>query len=226
MRPLGAKFPGIFEDLKARRRFIFTRNAVPGRQVYGEALVRDGGAEYREWNPTRSKLCAALMKEISQIGIKEGDVVLYLGASTGTTISHVSDMIGPEGIVFGVDIAPRVLRELVFLSEERKNIAPILCDAGDVVALARYVSQADVVFMDVSQKNQEEIFIKNCRAFLKPGGFGLLALKARSVDVTKPPREVYKRVRAELEKHLIVADYRELDPFEKDHAFFVCKKPL
>jgi len=224
MKPLGSKFPGIFEDTRGRRTAIYTKNAIPGIQVYGENLVKDENVEYREWNPMRSKLGAAIFKQVSQIGIKEGDFILYLGASTGTTISHVSDMIGPEGIIFGVDIAPRVLRELVFLAEQRKNIAPILCDANNVLALAKFVSQVDVVFMDVSQKNQEEIFIKNCKAFLKPGGFGLLALKARSVDVTRSPREIFKRARLELEKHLIVSDYRELDPFEKDHAFFVCKK--
>ena len=225
MRPLGFKFPGVFTDVKGRRTLIYTKSLAPCKQVYGESLVQAGGEEYREWNPNRSKLGAAIMKGISQLGIKEDDWVLYLGSSTGTTISHVSDMIGKQGLVFGVDVAPRVLRELVFLSEDRGNIAPILCDAGNVLELSKQVSQVDVVFMDVSQKNQAEIFIKNCLAFLKPGGFGLLALKARSVDVTKRPQEIFKMVRLELEKHLIVADYRDLEPFEEDHAFFVCKKP-
>jgi fibrillarin-like pre-rRNA processing protein len=225
MRPLGQKFPGIFEEVRGRRRMIYTKNAVPGTQVYGEPLVLVDKTEYREWNPMRSKLGAAVMKEISQLGIKEGDWILYLGASTGTTISHLSDMIGPKGLIFGVDIAPRVLRELVFLSEERENIVPILCDANHVQELAKMVSAVDVVFMDVSQRNQTEIFTKNCSAFLKPGGFGLLALKARSIDVTKHPREIFKRVRSELDKQFIVADFRELDPFERDHCFFVCKKP-
>lgn len=226
MKPLGQKFPGIFEDYRGKRRLLCTRNLTPGKNVYGEALILSQGVEYREWKPERSKLGAAVMKNVSQLGIKENDWILYLGCSTGTTVSHVSDMVGEKGLVFAVDVAPRVLRDLVFLSEKRRNIAPILEDAGKVGELAKRVSQVDVVFMDIAQKNQAEIFIKNCNAFLKKGGFGLLALKAKSIDVTRNPREMYKKVREELEKHLIVADYRELDPFQKNHAFFVCKKPM
>jgi len=78
--------------------------------------------------------------------------------------------------------------------------------------------------MDIAQKNQAEIFLKNCKMFLKKGGFGLLALKARSVDVTRNPKIIFKEIREKLEKQMIIVDYRELDPYEKDHAFFVVKK--
>jgi fibrillarin-like pre-rRNA processing protein len=78
--------------------------------------------------------------------------------------------------------------------------------------------------MDVAQRNQAEIFIKNCNMFLKKNGFGLLAVKSRSVDITKKPRQVYQEVRKKLERELTVVDYRVLDPFEKDHCMFVVKK--
>ena len=66
--------------------------------------------------------------------------------------------------------------------------------------------------------------MKNCDCFLKQDGFGLLAIKARSIDVTKKPSVIFKEVMKELEKSITVVDYRVLEPFEKDHALFVCKK--
>lgn len=217
-------FKGIYTTERGRDQLLLTKNLTPGLVVYGEELYKDGGVEYRVWDPTRSKLGAALKKDASQIGIKEGDYVLYLGASTGTTVSHVSDIVGSQGLIFALDVAPRVLRDLVFVAESRGNIAPLLEDANQPQTYAHLISEVDCVFMDIAQKNQAEIFLKNCKLFLKQGGFGLLALKARSIDVTRHPKDVYKEVRSILEKEMIIADYRELDPFEKDHCFFVCKK--
>lgn len=222
-------FKGVFETKSAGRTTLLTKNMVPGKIVYGEFLFYDkdeqgNKIEYREWDPKRSKLGAALMKDVSQIGMKENDYILYLGCSTGTTVSHVSDIVGPNGLVFALDFAPRVLRDMVFVAEDRHNIAPIMADANKPETYAHLISEVDTVFMDIAQKNQAEIFIKNCKLFLKPGGFGLLALKARSVDVTRNPRDVFKEIRTKLEKEFSIVDYRELDPFEMDHAFFVIKK--
>lgn len=217
-------FKGVYMREKSRETYIYTENLVKGYRVYGENLFREGEQEFREWDPKRSKLGAALKKEISQIGIKEGDYVLYLGASTGTTVSHVSDIVGVKGLVFALDSAPRVLRDLVFLAESRNNIAPILADANKPETYAHLACEVDMIFMDVAQKNQADIFLKNCKTYLKQGGFGLLALKARSIDVTKNPKDIFRHVRTELEKEMTVVDYRELDPYEMDHAFFVVKK--
>jgi fibrillarin-like pre-rRNA processing protein len=217
------KFP-VYER-KTDRRMLYTKNLTPGKNYFAENLVKDNGVEYRAWDVSRSKLGAGIKKGVSQIGLKEGDVVLYLGASHGFTPSYVSDMIGPNGFVFCLDIAPRVVRDLVFVCEERENMAPILADANHPEEYKDLVAkEVDVIFQDIAQKNQVEIFLKNCDAYLKHGGFGLLALKARSVDVTKRPKEIFNHVRKELEKHITVVDYRELEPFERDHAIFICKK--
>jgi fibrillarin-like pre-rRNA processing protein len=215
----------VFEE-KRNRRAIFTKNLTPGRAFFGEELVREGGVEFRSWDFMRSKLGSAIKKGVSQIGIKDKDLVLYLGAAHGFTPSYVSDLVGNEGFVFCVDNAPRVVRDLVFVCEERNNMAPILADANHPEEYKHLVTpQVDVVFQDIAQRNQVEIFLKNCNAYLKKGGFGLLALKARSVDVAMRPRDIFKEMRLLLEKSsMIVVDYRELEPFEKDHAFFVCKK--
>jgi len=220
----GYRFPNVYIEKKGRFPIFFTKSISPGKRVYGENLIRFGSEELREWEPKRSKLGAALVKGISQIGMKEGDRVLYLGAASGTTVSHVSDIVGKDGFIFALDFAPRVVRDLVFVCEDRKNITPLLADANQPLTYSHLITQVDCIFMDIAQRNQVEIFLKNCELYLKSGGFGLLSLKSRSVDVTKRPADIFRIVRAELEKHMIVSDYRDLYPYEKDHAFFVCKK--
>lgn len=216
----------IFEVYETRGKFrrIYTVNSVPGTQVYGETLIEQDGVEYREWDAYKSKIGAAIVKGSPNIFIKRGNGVLYLGASTGTTVSHVSDIVGPEGVVFGVDHAPRVMRELVFVAQMRKNVIPVMESARHVDDLQRLVSMVDVCFQDIAQRDQVEIFLANVKRFVKKGGYGILALKARSVDVVKKPSVIFKQVTKQIERELTIVDYRELHPFQKDHAIYFCKK--
>jgi len=197
---------------------LLTRNLAPGKRVYNEDLVQRDGVEYRTWDPFRSKLAAAILKGMPEDKIKEGDRVLYLGASTGTTASHISDIVGPEGLVIGVEFAPRVAREFVEnVARERKNVIPFVADARNP---SRYsVTRVDVVYCDIAQPDQTEIAIANCSGLLRKGGRLLLAVKARSIDVLKDPELVYEEERRKLVKagfrvELIV----DLSPFEKDHV--------
>lgn len=219
-----SRFKGIYEQRKKDRMKLFTVNLVPGKKVYEERLVKEDGKEFREWDPKRSKLAASILNGISQIGIKETDVILYLGSSTGTTCSHVSDIVARQGFVFALDFAPRVVRELAFLCEDRTNMAPILANAASPKEYSHRISQVDYVYQDIAQKNQAEIFLKNCRLFLKKGGFAFIAVKARSIDVTKKPSVVFKEVRAKLEKELVIVDSRDIAPYQLDHMVFLCKK--
>jgi len=214
----------VYEE-DGRKKNLYTVNLTPGKRVYDERLVKEKEVEYRQWNPNKSKLAACILRGCPNTGIRKGDVVLYLGASTGTTSSHVSDIVGKEGFVFALDFAPRVVRELVFLCETRKNMAPLLENANHPEKYKDKISnKVDVVYQDIAQKNQSQIFLKNCEMFLKKNGYALLAVKARSVDVSKKPSEIFKKVREELEKELIIIDERKLEPYEKDHMMFVCKK--
>ena len=214
----------VYESQEGRRNQLYTINLVPGKNVYGERLVKENGIEYREWDAFKSKLAATTLKGSPNIGIRKGDAVLYLGSASGTTVSHVSDIVGNEGFIFAVDIAPRVMRDLIFLCYNRKNIAPILADANKINQLIERISAVDVVYQDVAQKNQIGIFLKNVDLFLKNSGYALLAVKARSIDVTKNPKQIFKDVKEKLEKTLTIIDYRELEPFQRDHCMFICKK--
>lgn len=213
----------VFEIYTDGRR-LYTKNVVKGRAPFMERLVKEGGEEYREFDPKRSKLAAAITKGCLNTGIRQGDVILYLGSSHGYTCSFVSDIIGPAGLLFGLDPFSRVMRDLVFLSQERKNIVPVLADANHPEEYLDKICLADIVYQDIAQKNQAEIFIKNCQLFLKKGGYGLLAVKARSIDIKKSSKALFNEVRQELEKKFTVIDFRSLEPFEKDHCLIIIKK--
>ncbi|HLD72316.1 MAG TPA: fibrillarin-like rRNA/tRNA 2'-O-methyltransferase [Candidatus Nanoarchaeia archaeon] len=214
----------IFEVYQDQKYNLYTKSLLPGKAPFEEKTIKDSGAEYREFDPTRSKLAAMIKKGCTNAGIRKGDVILYLGSSHGYTCSFVSDMVGEEGLIFGIDPAPRVMRDLVFLAEERKNIVPVLADANHPEEYLDKVCQADIVYQDVAQRNQAEIFIQNCNLFLKSGGYGLLAIKARSIDARKRSKQIFEEIRTQLEKLFVVIDYRILEPFEKDHCMIIIKK--
>jgi fibrillarin-like pre-rRNA processing protein len=208
----------LLREEKNGRAALLTLNLTPGKKVYNEDLVQRGGKEYRTWDPFRSKLAAAMLKGLPEDVVTEGAKVLYLGASTGTTASHVSDLVGPLGLVIGVEFAPRVAREFVeHVARERGNVVPFVADARDP---SRYsVARVDVVYCDIAQPDQTEIALTNCRMLLKKGGTLLLVVKSRSIDVLKDPDRVFLEEQARLEKSgLRVRGVYELSPFEKDHA--------
>ena len=212
---------GIFW-LENGKKHPATVNLVPGERVYGEKLVTINKTEYREWDPYRSKIGSALMKG-TKVPLNAGDKVLYLGVASGTTASHVSDIVTATGTVFGIDIADRVMRELVFVAEKRKNLFPILSDATKPEEYRFAVDNVDFVFQDVAMPNQAEILIMNCAAFLKKDGFAMISVKARSIDVNALPSEIFKKVEKKLKEYFEVIDKKRLEPFEKDHIMFLLK---
>jgi fibrillarin-like pre-rRNA processing protein len=223
MRIMQSSQEGIFELQKGKRRYLYTKSLTPGKKAYDEKTQKTAEGEFREFDPKRSKLAAAISKGIAKTGIKKGSVVLYLGAASGTTVSHVSDIVGKEGFIFAVEFSPLVLRELVYLSEDRKNIAPILADAAKPQDYKEFVTRADILFQDIAQHRQLEIFLKNLM-FLDDDGYGILCIKARSIDISKKPRQIFQEIKKDLSKEVEIIDFRTLDPFEKDHCVFVCRK--
>ncbi len=210
----------VYQDFKKR---LYTVNLTPGQTVYDERLFKEKGIEYREWNPGRSKLAAAILNGCNNIFIRKDSIVLYLGCASGTTVSHISDIVGNNGFIFALDFAPIVMRKMVFVAEQRKNIAPVLADANKPQTYTGKVSQVDIIYQDVAQKNQLDIFFKNISLFLKKEGYALLAVKARSIDVTKKPKALFAEIKQRLEKEMTIIDSRLLDPHQKDHCIFICK---
>ncbi len=183
------------------------------------------GVSYRIWEPKRSKFAAAVMKGLKNDAFEENSNVLYLGASHGYTASFVAE-ICTNGSIFALDFEPRVVRDLVIVAEKRNNLIPILGDAKNLESFRHKILPIfDVLFMDIAQKDQAEIFIRNL-VFLKKGGIGYLALKARAVDSTANPEDIYRMVEKKLNESGLIKILEEisLEPFEKDHLMFVVRK--
>lgn len=216
------KFKGVYwieeEDGKPT---LATKNISPDYQVYEEKLIDYKETQYRTWNPYRSKLASAILRGMEGIPIEPGSKVLYLGAASGTTASHISDIVGPEGMVFCVEISSRPLRDLLVTCEKRPNMAPLLVDAQSIQKYRARIEQADIIYQDVAHPEQTKIAMKNIKSFLKDGGKALIALKARSIDVTKEPREIFRREMEKLEEEMEILDSKLLDPYEEDHAMIL-----
>ncbi|MCS7129522.1 MAG: fibrillarin-like rRNA/tRNA 2'-O-methyltransferase, partial [Candidatus Caldarchaeum sp.] len=188
------RFEGVFWLETPTGVKLATRNLAEGFSVYGEELVHVEGVEYRVWNPYRSKLGAAIYKDIREIFIKQGLKILYLGSASGTTVSHVSDIAGLSGVVYGVDFSPKVMQQFIMnVVEKRKNVVPILADATKPEAYVHFVGLADVLYADVAQPAQAQLVVSNSRLMLRRGGGVLLAVKARSIDSVEDPEKVVKR---------------------------------
>lgn len=203
---------------------LATENLVVGTSVYGEQLIKSDDKEYRIWNPTRSKLAASLLNGMEKLNIPENSKVLYLGASTGTTVSHISDII-KDGLIYAVEFSPVTAKKLVRLANQRTNIAPILGDATKPKEYLNIVEKVDLVYCDVAQPTQTELFVKNMNIFAKEDGKGLLMLKARSIDVVQKPKKIFKEEEKKLkEKGFTVLEKIKLEPYEKDHIAFLVEK--
>jgi fibrillarin-like pre-rRNA processing protein len=201
---------------------LATQNLVPGNQVYNEKLVQHKGSEYRIWNPFRSKLAAAIMNDLKNFPFNQKSDVLYLGVSTGTTISHISDIVNQGGTIFGIEHASRVARDFLDrVASHRKNIVPIIQDARRPEEFFSVYKKVDIVYVDIAQPDQTNIAIENCRLYLKSGGYLFLVIKTRSIDVVKDPKMVIKDEMKKLEALFEIKQTIDLHPYDKDHAMVI-----
>lgn len=202
---------------------LATCNLNPGVKIYGEKLVDYEDVEFRLWDPRRSKLAAAILKGLGTFPVEEYSRVLYLGASAGTTPSHISDIL-TDGVIYCVEFAPRMMRELLTVCRGRENMIPLLDDASKPANYRGLLEKVDLVYSDVAQPHQTDIFMDNMRMFMADGGQGVIMIKARSIDVTRKPRKIFREEASRLKEHgFRVADKVDLDPYEKDHRCLVCE---
>jgi len=211
-------FEGVFQV--GREREVATK----GDAVFeDERVVSEGGERFRIWDPARSKIAAAIKKGLKRFPVKKGTKVLYLGAANGYTASFLSDVIGEEGAIYAIEFSSRSVRDLATASRKKTNISVVFGDARLPQTWLGRTERADVIFSDVAQPDQSEILIRVAEVALKSKGYAMIAIKARSIDVTKPPRVVYEQQRRILEKRFEVLQMVELDPYEKAHALFLLR---
>jgi fibrillarin-like pre-rRNA processing protein len=213
------RFPGIWliDDKLA------VVNQIAGYRPFGEQLAKIGKREYRLWDPSRSKAAAAIIKGLKAFPVSQGDKILYLGIAHGFTASFLSAVIGSEGIIYGIEFASRPFTELLPICEKLKNIVPIFADAR-MPEKYSWIERVDVLYEDVAQPDMVAIAIRNCKAFLKPRGYLLLALKTRSIDVTRSPRAICDEEIAKLRTAgFEIVDRKSLEPFEDAHYFILAR---
>jgi len=195
--------------------------------VYGEkritASIKKNGdlveKMFRVWNPYRSKLGASVLNGIKKIPVAPGMKILYLGAASGTTVSHVSDIVGSDGVVYAVEFANRPGRELCAMAQRRSNVVPIIEDARMPNKYRMLVQMVDGLFSDVAQPDQTEIVMKNARMFLKKGGPLMIAVKASCVDTLAKPEEVFEAECNKLEAEgFNLQEQVTLEPYQRHHA--------
>lgn len=220
-----SKFRGIFIG-KGRSDMLLTRNMTPGSSVYGEKKIcvnqADKKVEYRLWNCYRSKLAAGIVCGLDNIFICPGTTVLYLGAANGTTLSHVSEVVGPDTLVYAVEFSQRSGRDLVNLAMKRNNIVPIIADARTPHKYRMLVPMVDMIFSDVSQPDQSRIVMENAQYFLKDEGGIVISVKASCVDSSVPAEKVFADEVNWLKRNEFKPiEQVTLEPYEKNHAMIV-----
>lgn len=209
-----SEWPGVVR----RGRELYTRNLRPGERVYGEELIVEDGVEYRQWDPWRSKLAAYLLNGASRLPFEHPRRVLYLGASHGTTLSHLSDLL-PDSQLFGVEKSGGSFGAFLALARRRSNLFPILADAQLPERYQADVGPIDFLYQDIAQRNQADMFAENAGACLSASGTALFLLKVRSVTQRRPVTAVVAESRAILGRRgLKVVDQRSLAPFSRDHV--------
>ena len=222
------QFDGIFQAaLDDGSHRLATRNLTPGRSVYGEKLIHFKGVEYRVWDAFRSKLAAVILKGVQTVPRKPGNRVLYLGAASGTTPSHVSDIVGDTGHVYCVEFASRSIRDLINnVVTYRSNMSPFLEDARSPEKYAMYISgKVDTIYCDVAQPEQAKLAADNADVFLKEQGWLMFAVKAQSIDVTKAPSVVYQQEGKVLKSRgFTVEEVVGLEPYDKAHAMIIAHR--
>ena len=188
--------------------------ATRGEPVYGEP-TEDG---WRRWDRSRSKLAVLLGRDV-ETGLNAESTVLYLGAASGTTVSHVADVAGPT---YAVEFAPRPMRDLVGVAEARPNLFPLLKDARTPERYAHVVEPVDLIVQDVAIRGQGEVAVAN-KQFLRADGRLVLAIKARSEDVTRDPDEVFDDVLETIGAEYEILYTDGLEPFHEDHLGVVAE---
>jgi len=220
------KLRELFEGVYSFNKKILTRNLTPKKRVYGEELIELREIEYRVWNPFRSKLAAAIINGLKELPLKEASNVLYLGIAEGTTASHISDVIGTEGMIAGIDVSARAMPKLIELSELRTNLLPILGDAAKPESYAGELKEIkfDLLYQDIAQKNQAGIFNENARAFMKKNSKGLIAIKAKSISQQLKEEKIFEQEKEKLREEFNIIQSIPLEPFHSSHLMVYCGK--
>ena len=212
--------PRLARRTREDRTELFTEASGAPPPVYGERWVSVGSRAFRSFEPSRSKLSAALVHGWTGPLPVPGDSWLYLGAASGTTASHLSDLVGPDGSVYAVERSPRSFARLLSLGERWPNLLPVLADARAPRTYSRFVPPVHGLYADVAQADQVEIVRRNAELYLRgPTAALLIALKTASMGRDREAPAHLAAAERALRSGADLAPSVRLDPFHKGHYF-------
>jgi fibrillarin-like pre-rRNA processing protein len=227
--------PRLLRVRRRDREELWTETVGTPPPVYGERWNEVGDRAFRTFDPARSKLSAALVKGWTGPFPRTGERWLYLGAASGTTASHVADLLGPAGRVYAVERSVRPFARLLTVAERWATLLPILADARDPTSYAGLVPPADGVYADIAQADQVGILLANASLLLRgPGAKLVIALKTASMGRAATPAEHVRQAEGQLTDRVDLAETVRLDPFHRGHylvggtataGLFVAERP-
>ncbi|XP_020289803.1 rRNA/tRNA 2'-O-methyltransferase fibrillarin-like protein 1 [Pseudomyrmex gracilis] len=220
------KYKGVFVLVQDNQETLITKSVVPRIAAYeGEKRIyfldkyKRERIEYRIWDPFKFKLAAAIRKDINNIYIMPKSKVLYLGAESGTAVSHVADIVGLDGIVYAVESVQKHMKQLVEVAQKRSNIVPILEEAWHPYKYRMLIGMVDVIVSDIARPDYTEIVAKNAHNYLKNGGHFVIFIKM-SMDPSDRYNDAWRTARRNLENEkLRIEEYKKLD--EKNNYIIV-----
>ena len=210
--------PRLWESRHGDRREFWTQTVGELPPVYGERWTEVAGQRLRQFEPGRSKLAAAIVRGWAGDVPAPGQRWLYLGAASGTTASHVADLVGPEGRVYAVERSVRPFARLLTLAERWPNLRPIFGDAREPREYAALVPPADGLYADIAQPDQLAIVLANAELLLSGDGARLLvALKTPSMGRGRSATGHRDASEGVLADRVALAPSVSLEPFHRGH---------
>ena len=214
----------IFWITVKNKKKLATLNNASVNEVYNEKLIKINGKQYNLWNPYTSKLAAAIVNGMEIFPILEKTKVLYLNSTIEKTLSHISDIIGVNGKIFILsDINENSKNFLENVMNDRTNVFTITRDNGDPAKFSSKTEMVNVVYVDITQHNETEVAIQNCKRYLRDGGFLMLVVPTKKIDfVNKPNGQNIEEIQ-KLQSSFEIIQQINLTDFFKEHSMIIAK---
>jgi len=118
---------------------------------------------------------------LEHLNIKEGEVVLEIGFGTGNALIKIAECIGKSGLVYGIDISPKMLEKTKRKINKLGLSDRIKFTSGDALKLSYPDKKFNAVFLSFTLElfDTPEIpeILKEIRRVLRPGGrLGIVSL--------------------------------------------------
>jgi ubiquinone/menaquinone biosynthesis C-methylase UbiE len=164
---------------------------------------------------------------IDALNLRPGMTIADLGSGVGYMTLRMAKRVGPTGKIYGVDLQPGMLTELVKNAKDNgiSNVEPILGEPADPKLPA---GQIDLILMvDVYHEvSQPQAMLRKIRQALKPDG-RLVLLEYRAEDPSIPINPEHKMTVDQVRREIEPEGFRLLDPIEtlpRQHLLILVKR--